>query len=351
MSIFVSTFISGLKELIEAALLNTDPSIKIINTLDGLVVYKSNAAISEIKKLKFFNNSFLLLKKFQNMGQQNPIEKMLKNIAGLKNLEELISTHVPPFHKNKTFRIMVSIENRFAVGNKHYLKIIEKKIAKVASLRLDRRNPAIEFWFLLRREGVGFFMLRLTKHPAYEKVLKKGELRPELAHILCIMSQPNRDDIFLDPFCGYGAIPVERAQSFPFNLVFASDTDEEKIEYLKNRIKNLKSKKIKKYFIPKVLNALDLKAFEDNFINKIVTDPPWGLFREMTMETPEFYALMLKEFLRILKINGIIVILTAKKEEVERAAADLRDKIKIVEKYDILVSGQKAAIYRMIKND
>jgi tRNA G10 N-methylase Trm11 len=94
-----------------------------------------------------------------------------------------------------------------------------------------------------------------------------------------------------------------------------------------------------------------LKAFEDNFINKIVTDPPWGLFREMTMETPEFYALMLKEFLRILKINGIIVILTAKKEEVERAAADLRDKIKIVEKYDILVSGQKAAIYRMIKND
>ena len=52
-------------------------------------------------------------------------------------------------------------------------------------------------------------MMRLTKHKAYEKILHKGELRPELSHILCSISEPDADDIFLDPFCGSGTILQE----------------------------------------------------------------------------------------------------------------------------------------------
>ena len=59
--------------------------------------------------------------------------------------------------------------------------------------------------------------------------------------------------------------------------------------------------------------------------------------------------LMLKEFYRILKTGGLMVALTAKKEEFENILDEYKDKIILKEKYNILVSGKKAGIYKIVK--
>lgn len=90
-------------------------------------------------------------------------------------------------------------------------------------------------------------------------------------------------------------------------------------------------------------------VFEDNFIDKIITDPPWGFYQHMDIDINVFYKKMLQEFYRILKPNGILVLLTARKKEFENSLADCQNKYKLVDKYHILVSGKKAAIYKIIK--
>jgi len=55
---------------------------------------------------------------------------------------------------------------------------------------------------------------------------------------------------------------------------------------------------------------------------------------------------MLKEFIRILREDGILTIVMGQKELFEGILKPLSELV-LVEKYDILVSGKKAAIYKL----
>ncbi len=85
-------------------------------------------------------------------------------------------------------------------------------------------------------------------------------------------------------------------------------------------------------------DALNLSRYEDASIHKIVTDPPWGQFKELPVA--EFYPAMLKEFARVLRSGGKLVILTAEN-------LTLDERFTLSKKFNILVSGKKAAVYVM----
>ncbi len=133
-------------------------------------------------------------------------------------------------------------------------------------LKVNRVKPDLEVWFLRRREGFCFVGIRLTKNPNYEKTLRKRELRPQIAHILCLLSEPRSKDVFLDPFAGSGAIPLERT-AFPYKEIIASDKDPNAYKYLKER-----TNKLKKRITVKNWDALDLEEIGNGTINKIVTN-------------------------------------------------------------------------------
>lgn len=345
MNIYVSTFISGLQEPIKEFVLKQISDVKILDIYDGLIVYCTNTGIQRITELKYFNNSFLLLKRYDNL-KSDSIEFMIKDAIKMKDLEKRVSNIVTS--SRKQFRIITSRENKLTPVNNEVLKLMELKIAQIYGFIVNRAKSDYEFWFLYRREKVGFFLMRLTKHTSYEKVLQKGELRPELCHILCLLSEPNNNDIFLDPFCGCGAIPFERALMSPYNMIFLSDKSEDKVKYCKSKIKQFDSKR-RKHIIIKQLDSLKMNTFEEGFIRKIVTDPPWGFYEDIGTDIYDFYYLMLKELNRLMKQNGIIIILTAKKDELENALKGFHNNLKIFNKYNILVSGKKASIYKIIK--
>jgi len=55
---------------------------------------------------------------------------------------------------------------------------------------------------------------------------------------------------------------------------------------------------------------------------------------------------MLIEFNRLVKSNGLTVILTAQKDMLENLMKDF-PAFKLLERYDVLVSGKKASIYKI----
>ena len=59
---------------------------------------------------------------------------------------------------------------------------------------------------------------------------------------------------------------------------------------------------------------------------------------------------MLEEFYRVLKPNSVVVILVGKKELFETVLKKISDKFSLESKYDILVSGKKAAVYKLVKH-
>ena len=99
-------------------------------------------------------------------------------------------------------------------------------------------------------------LMKLTNNRVTEKHLNQGTLRPELAYSLSRIANIQKDDIVMDMFCGYGSIPKAVLKHFKYNMMFASDIDEEKITALKNEFKNNN----KKLYI-KQRDALELSYF------------------------------------------------------------------------------------------
>lgn len=337
---YYSTFIPGLLEPVKDALVATFPDCQIKVALDGLIVYESGAKIELIKKLPFVTNSFHLIKSFAPETIEN-ISEMARSLVEEADLGLKLPVN---YTKRNSFRVITAVANQLIPIDAKLMQKLEAKIIGKTGLTPHRAKPDFEFWLSQRTEGYGFFAFRLSYHKAYDKILQKGELRPELANILCRLSEPSPDELFLDPFCGSGAIPIQRAKFFPKGLVIASDLDEHKIRSLKERAKTLD---LTKRLVVRQDDALDLTRYQDSSIHKIVTDPPWGHFAQMSSSINDFYTRMLTEFARIIRPGGRIVILTGETQVFENCLAQI-PKITLVEKFNILLSGKKAGVYILI---
>ncbi|OGM56904.1 hypothetical protein A3A50_04105 [Candidatus Woesebacteria bacterium RIFCSPLOWO2_01_FULL_38_20] len=335
---YYSTFITGLQEVVGKALKGYFDDIKIVLMLDGLVVYETNRSIKQIKDLRFLNNSFITFHVSKKGDKYSPPQLINKVIQQSVSIANLPSNALQDLF---SFRVIASSENQLVSIDKKLLKDIENLLSKKLKLKIDRSNPDTEVWFLARREGYSFIGLRITKTPNYEKTLHQGELRPELANIMCLLAELKPQDVILDPFAGYGAIPLECAKSFEVNKIIAGENNKKVFKILQEKIKI-----VKQGMVVGRWNALNLSSLTDKSVDKIITDPPWGIYNNKTQDLTSFYKQMLIEFNRLVKSNGLTVILTAQKDMLENLMKDF-PAFKLLERYDVLVSGKKASIYKI----
>lgn len=171
---------------------------------------------------------------------------------------------------------------------------------------------------------------------------EKGELRRELAYFLILLSQPQKEDVVLDPFAGSGAIVLSRVSHFPYKAMTGGDIKSEKVEDLKKKTR---------WGYPKIkiekVDALKLVDIDDNSIDKIITDPPWGEFEKPQEDMINFYRQMLAEFFRVLRPEGKVVILVGRNSGFEMALTD--SNFLVEKKLNVLVSGKKACVYCLVR--
>ncbi len=333
---YVGTFGSGFQTVIKDIL--TSSNIKIDNIYDGFVIFESNNL--DLKNIHCFNNIYLLLDsiKIKTNNIDNNISLLIKNLRLDFNILNNILSNI----KHHSFKIKALDKNNPVKINYNNIIPLENIIKKNTSMKIEN-NPDIDFIFMQRSEGYLYFLMKLTYNRKTEKDLKQGSLRPEICYLLSKMANIEESDIILDPFCGYGSIPREIVKHFKYNMIFASDIDEDKITFLKKEYKNNN----KKLFI-KVVDSLKLDKYDDNFIDVIITDPPWNIYNESNDNYEEFYSKMLKEFNRVLKDTGRIVLLMGNINDFENAL-NKTNLFKIDNKLSVLINGKKANVYLLTK--
>ena len=326
MAEFVSSFITGFQSVVEADLTKRFKNLKILNLFDGLVHYRFDGDSRELEKIIYFNNTFFVLKTMKGKGLSFP--SLIGAVCSGKNY----------FLVNKgSFRVRFQNENQFAKVDKNLTRRAEDYVLQNSKLKLDRLSPTNEVWFSIRREGFAFCGELISKREFTEKNLNKGELRPEIAYLICCFADIKNEDTILEPFCGYGSIPVQLAKKFRFEKLYVSDLDEERANQTAAR-KQLSAPNIE----CRTADAKVLSYIEDKSISLVITDPPWGYFEELP-DIEGFYKEMLASFDRVLVEGGRLVILSARKEELERSVQATGFKIK--NSLHTLVNGKKAAVY------
>jgi tRNA G10 N-methylase Trm11 len=310
---YFSTFISGFQDIVSSLIEQMLKDVEIVSIFDGVILYKTSTAPEKVRNIKIFNNSFMLLGRYQIPVDKTPDYLAKQFLGSSKDIGGLTRAEISG-GRYKTFRVISSHRNQLYSTDRVLLKKAEDKLVKSTSLSVNRLNPDVEFWFLTRSEGIGLFGMRITKHKSYDKVLQRGELRPELANLMCWLSEPSSDDVFLDPFCGYGSIPFERSGIAEYGRILASDTDKEKLKAVTAKFQSTTNRS-------KILVSADdffkIAAPKDLVINKIVTDPPWGEYEKMSVETVKFYEEFLQKCSELLVPGGILVFISSCKLEIE----------------------------------
>lgn len=331
MAEFISYFTTGFQNVIEKDFCQSFSCCKILHIFDGLVHYSFNGNSRDLEKKIYFNNTFFVIKTWQ---------KFSGNFLAMVND---FCRERKYFLINKgSFRVRFLKENQFEKVDKNVVLKAEENILKNSKLKADRVSPTAEIWFVIRRDGFAFCGQLISKREFTEKNLNKGELRPELAYLICHFADFKDNAVILEPFCGYGAIPVQLVKKFRFSHIFISDIDDEKIKILKEK----KQFKDKNFIDIECEDAFLLKNILDKSIDTVITDPPWGFYEDLG-NICDFYDKMFCSFKRVLKNDGKLIILSARKEEIEKSAQN--HNFKISEKIDTLVNGKKAAVYKFVR--
>lgn len=331
---YFSTFIAGWGSVIEEVLEKEAKECTIDDLLEGLVIWQGDISQERVKGFRFFNNSYLLLAR----KETSSLEELVEQVLGASRLDTKLTSVLPG--RRSSFRVMFSKENEPVGMAPRLREMIEKKLAS-ENLFINRTKPDLEFLFLSRSEGFSLFGLRLTRHKDYKEVLHAGELRPELAHLLCYLSEPERTDVFLDPFAGYGAISAERARSFPFTKIYAGDADKRLLPTLKSVARKFGSE-----FVVGNWDSGALTFLKEGSVDKIVTDPPWGIYENL--DVGSVYSLFLKEALRVLKAGGVLIALVAN-GPLFKGCLEAVFGFHLARELNILVSGKKAVVFKVLK--
>jgi len=335
---YLGTFPAGFTELVKR-LIERDTSLQEFLFYDESVI----ALRSErpLTRLPYLKNLYPLIA----WGRAKDLQSAYQLVLHTSFQKALTFSAEPNSRQN--FVIRLFIEGKPAPIIRELHEKLEKAIMEVLGGRPNSERPDLELQLHLRKNHICYLIVQKGKRS--EEELPAGTLPPYLCRLLLELSNPQRDDIFLDPFMGSAALPLERARMGPYQMIFAGDIKTEKVEALKTILKQKQWEKRRKTIFPKVLDATQLERFKDDFITRIVSDPPWGLYEGLDMQAILWlYSNFLREAARLLSKNGRMVLLVGSGVPLPEILNNSDIPLKIIEQFPVLVSGQKALVYVII---
>ena len=336
MPIYASTFISGLEPVVKECLPRLLRGCQIYDLYNGLIVYRYDGKPDALARVNIFSNTYLVLHR-----QNNPTFKSMVQQAAAKADPSFTSR----VRTGQTFRGRFQKNGKLERVDAPVIAQAEDLVKRRARLRIDRENPDWEFWYIIRSENIGLYCMLVERREQTEKNLPQGALRPELAQCICLYSGAGAGETLLDPFAGHGSLPGALLKSRKYAAVMMGDNDSNAVRRLRRQFSSLiEEGKAAVY----QWDARDMTPLEDDSIDRIITDPPWGMYdAERYGNLLAFYVDFMCEFARVLRPGGTLVMLSAAKAETMRASHEAG--LMPTGKLDILVNGKKASIFRYRK--
>lgn len=330
-ALYMATVTPGVEGIAESEIGKTLRGSWNYATYRGRVLFGADAPLSALLSLRCVDNLYAHISSFPVGSEKRDLKQLQQTIASLN-----ISAALAIFEQTAAFRSnnremgassnLGAMERPLVVVNasrrgKHSYNRYEAAEAAVSGLEqahgfrrgdADRHDLSFRLDIL---DDEALFSLKLTP-PSFRfrgdmRAFAPGALRPPLAHALVFLSRPSADDVFLDPFCGSGTIPAERAE-YPARRVIASDMSVEAVAAARQNL-------------PQSVEVAFADAtrlpYDKGSITTVVTNPPWGKQVGRDTDLQALYARFLKECRRVLAPRGTLVLLTDQLGVVEETAA------------------------------
>ncbi len=245
--------------------------------------------------------------------------------------------------KRITFRVVARKQGEHRYRRVDAQKAVEKGIQQRygSHWKVVEDEADVEIWLtLLHREA--FFGLRLStrtmRHRTYKIQHIPASLRPTVAYAMVFLSDPQPDDVFLDPMCGAGTILIERAIAGRYQLILGGDSDPRAVA---TTLQNIGSKY--KPIDIRQWNAIDL-PLENSSIDKAVSNLPFGKQIGTRKSNLRLYPAFFREMIRVIRSGGRLVVLTGEKQLMKNIL-DKSSELLLEKTFDISLLGTSSRIY------
>lgn len=188
---YFSTFVSGLERPVEA-MLRKEGGVAVERMLPGAAIYRS----VRVPNFSFVHQTFLVLFQMKPVVSVNDAVKRLLATGGWLDRFPYEET------EGKKFRIVTAEGDRLVAANMRFVDMLETAICENTGMHTHRERPDVELWILCRPEA-SYFLWRLGKRSS---VKQEGQLRSDVCAVLSFLAQcGNRNVSVLE--CSGPAIP------------------------------------------------------------------------------------------------------------------------------------------------
>ncbi|MCD9020734.1 methyltransferase domain-containing protein [Cohnella silvisoli] len=302
MAHYFATVLPGLEYVLRNEIRVKIADAKFQSLERGKVYFTSKLPIEALMALRTADNLYRLIHRFQ----VGPHKIHLANIE-----QEIYTCDLSWAYSNRSGMISYKV-NASRMGKHTYSRFDAAEAAARGIARRDSRcwhdivgKHEMEFRLDINHDEA-VFALRLTdasfRYRNAERKFSQAALRPTVAHALVWLSNPEETDVFVDPCCGSGTILAERLV-YPYFQIDGGDLSKDAVEVSKENTGSHNHARIHHW------DARQL-PLDSDYIDKIVTNLPFGRQIAADENISGLYCDVLKEMKRVLKRNGSVLCLT-----------------------------------------
>jgi len=314
----------------------------------ALTSFSVRTSPAELLTLRTTEDVYAALGEVGLSWQKNDLEGLYAHIVASKELEPALAIH-RQLHRRAgmktTYRVVVQTDR----DPRPYRRVdLQKALEKAIGDRYHHKwklvdeEADLEFWGMLsgRRLILGLRLSdRTMRHRKYKVAHLPASLKPTVAAALVWLSMPSRGDVFLDPMAGAGTILIERAEAGPYSQLYGGDIRDEAVAVMAENIGT-------KY------QPIDFRQWDatqlplqNSSVSKIVCNLPFGKQIGTHESNVALYLQAFSEFNRVLKPEGLMVLLTTEDKLVTNGVAS-NPGLSLLKKYSrVTVLGLEATVY------
>ena len=297
----------------------------------------------ELLSLRTAEHLFLILKQLPKMTRSRSSLAALSGSLARFNFNETFECCRQVgirARKRMPFRVTSRLSGKRNFRRVDLQRVVEQALSKRGWF-LTSANSALDVWAEVHGDD-GYISVKLSGNDMAQRPYKHAHipasLKPTLAYSMVRLSRPHPDDIFLDPMCGAGTILLERALTHRYRYLIGGDVSPDALEAT---AENFGRQHQPRQFLHWDACHLPLQP---NTVDKIVCNLPFGETVGDQSQLTNLYRHCLKEYARVLKPRGRMVLLTSQRTLLDDELQPLSF-LNVRQRLTVDVRGKRAWIY------
>jgi len=316
--------------------------LKILERKPQRILFEYTGNPRELLSLRTAEHLFLILKRMPKMTRsRSSLSALSGSLARFNFKEAFACCRQVGIHARK--RMPFRVTSRLS-GKRNFRRVDLQRVIERALLErgwyLKSSNSAIDIWAEVHGDD-GYISIKLSSNDMAQRSYKQAHipasLKPTLAYSMVRLSRPHPEDVFLDAMCGAGTILLERALIKRYRYLIGGDVS---IDALDAIVENFGRKHQPRQFFHWDARSLPLGS---NTVDKIVCNLPFGETIGNVSQLTNLYRQCLREYERVLKPRGRMVLLTSQDMLLDDALKQRRS-LRVAQKLTVDVRGMRAWI-------